>query len=167
MTEGIHEFALSPQGQMRREEILKAAKEAAHVRRRWRVAGRAAAAMCVGAGLMIGVRRAMVHPSAGPAPVARAERAQPPPAVASPGVKAIVFVGRRPTPGPGEVTIGRVATDRTLTERLAVPREAPTWQRLSDEQLLQRLGDAGRPAGLAYVEGRRALILYRQKAAQQ
>jgi hypothetical protein len=57
-----------------------------------------------------------------------------------------------------EIVITRIETDPTLLDRLRVPPQKPTWRTLSDEELLKQLAASGRPAGLAYVEGRTELL---------
>jgi hypothetical protein len=59
------------------------------------------------------------------------------------------------------VTIARVRTELGIAARLAVPtvsRGTDRLPRVNDDELLARLAEAGRPAGLAYVDDRPVLV---------
>jgi hypothetical protein len=137
---------LSPEGQRRRGEILRLACGEARLRRQRRAARRAAACGTVVLAIAVGMWMRPWHPEA--------------PQIAK--VPLIPHV-TLPSPSRAEIVIGRIQTDPTLASRWAVPLQEPTWQRLSDDDLLARLQEAGRPAGLAYVDGR-AQILFREPA---
>ncbi len=63
---------------------------------------------------------------------------------------------------PREIVITRVQTDPTIAARLAVRPQKPNWQKIGDDALLERLTEAGKPAGLAYLDGR-PIIMFRGK----
>ena len=64
--------------------------------------------------------------------------------------------------GSARVVIERIQTEAGLTDRLSIRPDPSGWQRLSDDDLLRRLSDAGKPAGLAYVDGRAMLLFYNE-----
>jgi len=147
-------FPLSPTGENRRAEILQHAQAEARHRRRRRQSARAAIA---GVGvilltLLLTHRRVPPKPAAPmvivPAPATRPVAVVTPPSV----------VATRPAHHP--IVIQFIQTEPNLAQRMAAPPQEPTWRRLSDDELIQALADAGHPAGLGWVGGRE-FILYR------
>jgi hypothetical protein len=69
----------------------------------------------------------------------------------------------RPPRQPSEILITYIQTDPQIASHLTLSPQKPTWQTIGDDALLERLSEAGKPAGLAYVDGR-AIILFRNKA---
>ena len=65
---------------------------------------------------------------------------------------------RTPT---AKVVIERIQTDPTIARRLAIPQTPPRWQRLDDDQVLQELERAGKPAGLVKINGQVTLVFHR------
>jgi hypothetical protein len=64
------------------------------------------------------------------------------------------------------VTIARLGTEPGIADRLAVRSErAERLPRLSDDELLARLAESGRPAGLAYLDDRPVLLFHDGRAA--
>lgn len=142
---------LSPGGDRRREEIRRDAQRFASQKRRRRTALRAGglAALFVAAWL--------AFPREHPEPARQIAI----PRVSAPEKSAAPSIVRSTNPRP-PITIARIQTDPTLTSRLAIPRQSPTWQTIGDDALLKTLADAGKPAGLAYADGR-TIIMFRQK----
>ena len=135
---------LSAEGQLRRERILLLAQREARRRRRWRRMVRTAGVCGVAAAVMLtGI---CLH--RGGAPDQR------------PGASAGNGPGGVPTPTAGTIVIERIQTDPAITSRLAIPPQARSWQRLSDDELLDRLAEAGKPAGIAYLDGRAVLLFH-------
>ena len=56
------------------------------------------------------------------------------------------------------VHIQWIQTDPGITDRLRVRIDHPAWQFIGDDELLQSLASAGRPSGLASVNGRTFLL---------
>ena len=139
---------LSDRGQHRRAEILALARRAARARRHRRTARRVGAAAAV-ALLFIGVF-VLVRPRELPRPpiVQRPNTTKPLPIPA-------------PVNPPPRIVVTRIETDPTLLSRWAIAPRKPTWQALSDDELLHGLAEAGRPAGLAYVDGH-PMLLFRE-----
>jgi hypothetical protein len=133
---------LSPSGESRRREILRLALTAARQRRRRR---RAVALGCAaviasglgGLGISTRIHRqtahqvVIVHSTPSPAP--------------------------SPAPSSDKVPIVYIQTDPDIVKRLAVPARPPSWQMLTDAQLLQTLAAEGKPVGLVNVDGREIL----------
>jgi hypothetical protein len=133
---------LSPQGQRRREEIGRLAAHAARRRKQRRSAGRAVAAfVCVG--LVLGGMS-----------IARLEHQ---PTDRSPIVATPVTPLAHATP-PSTITIARIETDSTITDRLAIRNASPRWRTIGDDELLRTLADAGHPAGLISMNGQEVLL---------
>jgi hypothetical protein len=149
-------YALSPAGKARRAEILRLAQAQARRRRRRRQAARAAAA---GVGVLL-LTMVLTHRLLPGTPVRQA--VVPPAPVTQPLRATAVTLPLEPAPPPkpGNIVVQFIRTNPNITCQLAVPPQTPTWRRLSDDQLIQELADAGHPAGLAWVDGRE-LILYR------
>jgi hypothetical protein len=63
------------------------------------------------------------------------------------------------------VTITRVATEPGIGDRLSIRASAAAapLPRLSDDELLARLAEAGHPAGLAYVDGSRPMLVFHER----
>lgn len=142
---------LSGAGVRRREEILKAALHAASRRRvRSQMMSASGAVAAVLVVLFLGTRLGRVE--------------KPPQSQIQP---AIINPEQRPSNAHAhhavarEVVITRIQTDPTLLEHLSVPPQKPTWQVLTDDQLLHALADAGRPAGLEYGNDGQVVVLYR------
>jgi hypothetical protein len=163
---------LSAAGRQRQMEILRLARAEAGRRQLGRHTLRGGAAvlslaLCAAGVLVFRSSRltsGLAPHDGDPRPsIARAPgESQPAPAVASP--RAVVLVGRPRRAG--EIAIGRIETDPAIATSLAMPPQRPTWQKLTDDQLLERLAENGRPAGLAFVDGR-AVVLYRGKSSHQ
>ena len=139
---------LSPEGEARHLEILRLAKGEARGLRHRRAARRIAIACALAA--VVGILLPHRHPPRIvqlPAPATRHIAPHP---------------STRPTRQPREIIITRIETDPMIAARLAIPPQQPTWLKIGDDALLQRLADAGKPAGLAYVDGR-TIILFRAK----
>lgn len=147
------ELPLSRKGQLHRAEILQMARQESRTRRRRRFARRATVA--VGVCLLMGVSILLTthqtkpdHPQiAHPTPLTQPEKIQ--------------TVGSREVGPRQEIVISRIETDLTLLRRLTIPPQKPSWTVIDEDELLRRLTEAGRPAALAYVEGR-TLILFRE-----
>src|SRR5688572_6602221 len=162
--------SLSLRGAARRDRILDLARGAARRRRQRRRAGRAvaAAAVVIAVSTAVGVivrRPSGSVPGRGPGrelaiPVV------PPHGATVPTLPAPSELATAPTIPPqrkAKVSIARLTTEAGIVDRLALrPRAAAEPRRLSDDELLDRLAEAGRPAGLAYVDGR-AVLLYHDK----
>jgi len=150
--------ALSPAGQLRRGEILTLAHRQAYGLRR-RLRFRRTAVLAVVAGLALALTLRLRH-SPTPRPLVHAPSSEPAQAKDRSAV-ALALPQPRHRLAPG-VLIEHISTDSTLVSRLTLPPQSATWQKLSDDELLERLADTGRPAGLAYVSGH-AQVLYREK----
>lgn len=135
---------LSPAGRARREEILDDALRVADRRRRAKIFSRAAVVL-IAAGIFSSVF--LVGRGRTPAPVAH---------VLPPAIRETAPLKK----SPAEIAIVRVKTDPTLLEQMRAPPQTPTWKELSDDELLKQLAAAGKPAGIAYVDGK-AELLYR------
>lgn len=136
--------ALSPAGEARREEILGIARRAASHRRNQRQAFRAIALGVVVVLAMMVIRRASrsehhdlaIHPS---------KRIVPP-------------IAATRYPPPARVQVTWLQSEPGISQRLAAPKRAPAWTRLTDEQLVGVLAQHGQPAGLAYVNNEPILV---------
>ena len=159
---GDEQVSLSATGARRRDEILRAAVRAGQSRRRRRLAGRAAGA----AGGVIAIAWA-VAAVLRPAGLVKPPLVRGPIPPAPPPVAHVVVSGPRPAvKRPAVIIVQRIETDPTLVDRLAVPRQGHPWRSLSDDELLTQLAQAGRPAGLAYVDGR-AQLLWRDRVGAE
>jgi hypothetical protein len=134
---------LTPDGRERRSRILQLAigEASRHRRRRW--IARSAAAMIVVAVIGIASLRTTVRPQTVLRPVRVPVAVIPPPPAAT-----------QPS-----VAIEYLATDPTITDRLSIKPEPPRWTSIDDDELLAELAAAGKPAGLAYVNGRPILLM--------
>jgi hypothetical protein len=155
--------SLSRDGERRREQILRLAVRAAAQRGQRRRARRVAGlilflvtAACIGVRFHHATATGEAKNDPQPLPHPPSARHPPTPERNAPPVVAVTPA----QPARPEIVITRIQTDPGLTDRLAIPRDAPAWQRLTDDDLLRRLSDAGKPAGLAYVDGR-AMLLFR------
>jgi len=129
---------LSPQGRCRAEAILAAAlAEGRHRRRRRRVLRGAGAA---GTGALL-VAIALLAGRSAPAPEAGP-------------------ISTGPTPPARSLRITRIPTEPNLAARLTVRADGGAVERISEDQLLQALHQAGRPAGLVYVDGQGTLLYH-------
>ena len=138
---------LSPAGERRREQILEMAIRGSRRRRHRRIIVRAALA-CIALALALPV---LVHlgrthrPT--PLVIHSIEHHDSPPQA------------RRPAPRvERQIAVIRIATDPDLARRLSIPTSRVQWQKIGDDELLEQLGKAGRPAGLASVAGRQMLL---------
>jgi hypothetical protein len=57
-----------------------------------------------------------------------------------------------------EPVVMRIVTEHGLADRLAVKIDGASVSRLTDQQLLDRLAEGGRPAAVAYVDGREIVL---------
>jgi hypothetical protein len=155
MIERVMAPELSPEGAARREAILSLALRAARRRRRHRHLARATAAASLALALAAAAIVALRPSRPGGTPqIASSHPAPPPPTFSSPP--------KHPRPS---VTITRLATYPGIADRLAVrasPGAAAPLPRLSDDELLARLAEAGHPAGLAYVDGSRPMLVFHE-----
>ena len=150
--------SLSPAGQQRREAILRQAKAEVRSRRQ-----RRRTLQGMGGVIMLGLAMLIIRHGHEPA---RHPIAVTPHLVVIPPAPVILrsMPGVR-TPQPQrvkarEIVITRIATELNLSHRLAVKATTPRWRKLNDDELIQQLADAGRPAGLAWIDGRE-MILFR------
>ena len=150
---------LSPAGQERRALILRMARAEAGRRRRRRHAARTVAA---GAGVVL-LTVLLIHRWLPQQPV-RSIVFRPAPATQPVPATQAVAVSRPPAlptrPKTRQIVIQVIRTEPNIVKRLATPSQKPSWRRLSDDELIQELADAGCPAGLAWIDGRE-LVLYR------
>jgi hypothetical protein len=145
---------------------MRLALRAAARRGRRRQRARGAAALVLLLATAIGVAARLRHgrstrqASNDPRPVPSATTSRNPtsPALVSPPVVTVATARRA---GPG-VVIARIRTDAGLTDRLSIRPDPAGWQRLTDDDLLRRLSDVGKPAGLAYVDGRAILLFHKE-----
>lgn len=144
---------LSEAGVQRREEILRSAVRAASRRRR------RGQFLRVGAPLAAVVLAAFLAARFGSVQQSPRAQTKPPEVATVPPPPAAAPVTPPAVPG---VTITRIQTDPTLLDRLSVPPRKRDWQVLNDEQLLQALAAAGRPAGLQYARDGQVSLLYRE-----
>jgi hypothetical protein len=156
--------SLSRDGERRRDQILRLALEASGQRRRRRQARRAVGlVLLLATAIGFGVR--LRHGT--PTRQARSDhRAIPGPAVSknstpAPVASHIPTIAPARSPRP-QVVITRIQTDAGLTDRLSIRPDPAGWQRLTDDDLLRRLSDVGKPAGLAYVDGRAMLLFHNE-----
>jgi hypothetical protein len=133
---------LSPQGQRRREKIGRLAAQAARQRKRRRIAGRAIVSLACFGLVLSGMW------------IARSERR---PSDRSPIVERPVVPLAHATPA-STITIARIETDGTITDRLAIRNVSPRWRTIGDDELLRTLADAGHPAGLISMNGQEVLL---------
>ena len=144
---------LSPDGEARRRHILRVAVQEADSMRHRRIRQRfiAACSLALIIGILIPYRRAPQ--------IVKHEDSRP--AITNP--PATTALVPKHLPEPRAIVITRIQTDPTIAARLALQPQKPTWQKIGDDALLERLSEAGKPAGLAYLDGR-AVILFRGKA---
>jgi hypothetical protein len=151
---------LSPAGQQRREDILRLAQ--AHAKRqrlRRKVVPSAvviAFALFFAAVTVIqwhtGFRPAIV---VNPVPIVNPVPVIAGPAVA-PEIHPLLPVRKSRQ---FQIVVTLVKTESGLADRLAIhPQSRPELRHLSDDELLQQLANAGRPAALAWIDGRETLI---------
>ena len=143
---------LSPAGERRREQILEMAIRGSRWRRHRRIIVRAALtciALALAAPVLVHLGR-MHRPA--PLVVHSIEDHDSPPQA------------RRPAPlAKREVVVTRIATDPDLARRLSIPASRVQWEKIGDDELLEQLGKAGRPAGLASVAGRQMLLFRHER----
>jgi hypothetical protein len=151
--------ALSPDGERRRDEILRVTQHFSARKRRRRAAFRVGALAVLCAGIWFAFpRQHPRNPHQIAIPIAPANEK---PAASIQDKFTAPLIARSASVRP-PITITRIQTDRLLASRFAIPRQSPTWQKIGDEVLLKSLADAGRPAGLQYADGRE-IILFRGK----
>ena len=143
------EIPLSAAGEHRRAGILRLARSAARARRQRRAVRRVLAVAMIVIGVFVLIRP---HRSISP-PLA--ERHTTPPVTAA-------SLPSEPPKQLSRIVVTRIETDPTLLSRWSVGPQKPTWEVLSDDDLLRRLAEAGRPAGLAYVDGHPPILLFRE-----
>jgi hypothetical protein len=137
---------LSAQGQRRRQQILQLAHAFARKRRRRRrMAAIAPLAIVAALAASLFVARSK-HPN--PNPPILAKGGEPVPTVIAP-----------PLAQPQVPQVTWIATEPGISHRLAVRDEPPMWKSISDSELVQDLAQDGKPAGLAYADGRAILIV--------
>ncbi len=146
-------------GRRRQEEILALALRQARRQRRGRLARGLAA---VSAAVLLLATLALVRigrwPAAVPSPAPiLVQQQSPTPLPAAPRVESPAPIAL-PPPATG-IVIVRIETDPDILRRLAIPPQEPTWKRLTDDELLEELSAAGRPAALARIDGQAVLIL--------
>jgi hypothetical protein len=129
---------LTEQGQKRREEILQQARNWARGRRVRRRVTRGG----VVAVLLIGLAILLLKPT-------QTHRRDP-----IEEVRTTLPSSNRST----EPVVTRIVTEHGLADRLAVKIDGASVSRLTDEQLLDRLAEGGRPAAVAYVDGREIVL---------
>jgi hypothetical protein len=143
----MSDIELSPSGRERREQILTMAIQQARQRRRRRlvIRGGAVAIVLLAIGLAaLRLPRPVPHP------------------IELPIVKLVPPATPAPNRAPvAKIVIERIQTDPTIASRLAVPQTPPRWQRLDDDNFLQELAQAGKPAGLVKISGREMLVFHR------
>ncbi len=85
-----------------------------------------------------------------------------------PTTRQVAVAASHPTvaPHPRQIVIQFIKTEPDLARQMAVPPQKPSWRRLTDDQLIQELADAGHPAGLGWVDGRE-FVLYRPEAGSE
>jgi hypothetical protein len=148
---------LSPEGRRRRELILQMALRDMRStrRRRWILPG-------AGVTLAMGLVVMMSLPK--PAKHATLAMKSAPSVVSSPVVVQVPMperqiVAQEILPQPSLVpAVEFVATDPTIADRLTLKPSEPRWAMVDDDQFVQELADAGKPMGLAYVNGNAILL---------
>jgi hypothetical protein len=131
---------LSPQGERRREQLLVVARAAARAHRQKR--HQRLVILATISGLMVPLVTALVLQY----------RRQP---------VSVAHYTPQPSspPQPPSVIIAPIETDADITARLALPATPARWRWVGDDELLQTLADAGRPAGLVRINGQSLLLL--------
>ena len=150
----VAEPLLSPEGRVRRAAILQLAHRESRARRRRHFARRAGVA---GAGLSIALAIFWLTRPQNEAPPQIVHQLPSTQRMQQPATRQIA---QRPVATRSKILITRIETDSTLLQRLTLPPQKPSWSVIDDDELLRSLAEAGRPAGLAYVDGR-TLILFR------
>ncbi len=140
---------LSASGERRKGEILRLALAAGNRRKRTRRAGMMALlviALIVPAALVF--RNRAMHSTGELA------------------VRIPVPANTRPTPGvtpsipqSAAAPIVYLQADPNILSRLTIAPPSPNWQRLSDDELLTRLSELGKPGAIAIVDGKPTLVL--------
>jgi hypothetical protein len=154
---------LSSAGLHRRDQILAVALRAAHRRRQRRLALRCTLSVAAAVAMAVTLLRFLPAP---PVPMqARFMQIHPlsPVVTPAPASRPPVLT-LRSTPHP--VVIERVLTDSRITAELAVHPATGSVQRLGDDQLLEELSLAHRPAGLAHLRGK-TLVLFRRASHEE
>ena len=148
---------LSEAGERRRRAILALALNEAHGRhRRRRRRARGVGALAAVASIAALAAATLFHDRPVHEPPVITDRTPAPADVPPPAP---------PAPSGGrEITIARIPTDPTLARRLAVHPQPNGWRYITDDELLDALGRAGKPAALAYDNGQLNL-LFRTPAA--
>lgn len=150
-------------GEARREAILALALRAADGRRQRRRLTRSAGA----AGVFFVLAAAAIlvlrpgHPS-GPVAIVKSHPGPSPSPSPAPRTAPTARAHDHPQ---AAVTIVRLPTEPGIAARLSLPAEPSggtpaALPRVSDDELLARLAEAGRPAGLAYLDDRPVLVFH-------
>ncbi len=158
MNEPMDEYSdsiLSPEGRLRQASILRLALDESRSCRRRQMTGKAmAAGVCL---LIVFSVFRSTHPTDTPQP----QVVQQMPSVKREVPQPVINL----TPAPQKkIVVSRIETDPSLLTKWTIPPRKPTWTVIDDDELLRRLGEAGRPAALAYVDGR-TVILFREAKA--
>lgn len=139
------ELRLSELGRARRERILERALVEARLRRRRRHMSRSAIVMAAVTTLTIWVTH-------------QADQHDPQP---------LIVQGPSPTEPPDALTMSFIQTDPGIMERLSIKPAPPTWTRITDDELLQTMANAGHPAGIMYHQGGAMLMTHQQDLLSQ
>jgi hypothetical protein len=67
----------------------------------------------------------------------------------------------------GQIVITRISTEANIAARLSVPPQKPAWQTLNDDELMRQVDAAGRPGGLAWINGRETILFRHPPAAER
>jgi hypothetical protein len=137
----VDRVELTDEGKRRATEILRVAKAQGRRKRARRMALRAGAVTV----LLIGVASILLK--------MQMEHESPPVANVPPSDGNAVV-------GEKLIMVRYIQTDPDIIEKLRLKPAAPTWRSIDDEQLLRELELAGKPAALAYVDGR-TMLMYR------
>ena len=158
MNEPMDEYSdsmLSQEGRLRQASILSLALNESRSRRRRRITGKAVAAgVCLL--IVFSVFRSTL-PTNPPQPQVVQQMPSEIREVPQP------VINLTPAP-PKKIVVSFIETDPSLLKQLTIPPRKPTWTVIDDDELLRRLGEAGRPAALAYVDGR-TIVLFRETKA--
>jgi hypothetical protein len=137
---------LSPEGRRRREQILQLAlRDMRNTRRRRWILPGAGVTLAIGLVVMMSLpkprKQQMVAMHQAPLPAS--------------GINGVGEVHANP---PATPVVEYVATDPTIADRLTLKPVPPRWVAVDDDQFVKELADAGKPMGLAYVNGKAILL---------
>jgi hypothetical protein len=136
---------LSDAGQSRRREILGLAQAVGRRRRNRR---RATIAAVIVVAILVSAAISRRRPPSGASD--QLAFAHPKPAIRTPSEPIVPN-------GPAPITF--LQSDARIIRRLSVAPQEPSWQKLSDDELLTRLAEIGQPGALTVVNGKPALVL--------